>query len=67
MTVNTDLSPLENVYTLTEASKLWGKTEGALRSAIKSGKFTPIKEWRKAGRITLITKEAMERLYGKIE
>ena len=56
---------LEEVYTLNEAAELYGKSEGTLRSAIKSGKFLEKKDWRKAGRITLITKDAMERVYGK--
>lgn len=55
-----------NVMTVNEAAEMWGKTEGAIRAAIKAEKFIPGIDYRKAGRITLITREAMERVYGKI-
>ena len=56
---------LLQVYVLNEASKLWGITEGALRKAITSNRFYQ-NEYRKAGRITLISKAGMERVYGKL-
>ena len=58
---------LDNVLTVTEAAEKWGITEGAIRASIKSRKFIPYIDYRKAGRITLITSEAMERIYGEIE
>lgn len=57
---------LEEVLTATEAAAAWNLTEGAIRAAIKSNKFTLGTDYRKAGRITLITKEAMTRVYGEI-
>lgn len=60
-----EVNILNEVYTVTEASELWGKTEGTIRNAIKNGRFIENREWRKAGRITLITKEGLERVYGK--
>lgn len=56
-----------NVMTVNEAAELWGKTEGAIRAAIKAKKFILGVDYRKAGRITLITREAMERVYGELE
>lgn len=56
---------LSNVLTSNEAAELYGITEGALRSAMKTGKLQLGKDYRKSGRITLITKEAMEREYRK--
>ena len=56
---------INNVMTVSEAAKKWGITEGAIRKAIKSDKFIPGIDYRKAGRITLICREAMERVYGE--
>ncbi|WP_195264570.1 helix-turn-helix domain-containing protein [Clostridium sp. 1001275B_160808_H3] len=56
---------VDEVMTVNEAAEIWGKTEGAIRAAIKAKKFIPGVDYRKAGRITLITKEAMERVYGE--
>ena len=56
-----------NVMTVNEAAEIWGKTEGAIRAAIKAKKFIPGIDYRKAGRITLITRESMEKVYGKLE
>ena len=56
---------INNVMTVSEAAEKWGITEGAIRKAIKSRKFIPGIDYRKAGRITLICREAMERVYGE--
>ena len=45
---------INNVMTVSEAAGIWGITEGAIRKAIKSDKFVPGIDYRKAGRITLI-------------
>lgn len=58
---------LYKVFTPTEAAVLWGKEESAIRKAIQNGKFEQWVDYRKAGRITLITKEAMERVYGELK
>ena len=55
---------INNIMTVSEAAEIWGITEGAIRKAIKSGKFIPEIDYRKSGRITLICREAMERIYG---
>lgn len=56
---------IDEVMTVSEAATIWGKTEGAIRAAIKAKKFIVGVDYRKAGGITLITREAMERVYGK--
>ena len=56
---------INNIMTVSEAAEMWGITEGAIRKAIKSGKFIPNIDYRKAGRITLICREAMARVYGE--
>lgn len=58
------MNTLLEVMTATEAAEAWNLTEGAIRAAIKSNKFILGTEYRKAGRITLITREAMKRVYG---
>ena len=58
---------INEVMTVSEAATIFGKTEGAIRAAIKAKKFIPFVDYRKAGGITLITKEAMERVYGELE
>lgn len=54
---------INDVMTVSEAAKIFGKTEGAIRAAIKAKKFVPMVDYRKAGGTTLITKESMERVY----
>lgn len=56
---------LQDILTLSEAAKLWGKNESTIRERIRNGAFKEYTDYRKSGRITLITKEAMERVYGK--
>lgn len=58
---------LFNIYTTTEAALIWGLNESTVRKAIQKGKFKLGFEYRKAGRVTLITKEAMERVYGELK
>lgn len=58
---------LYNIYTSTEAALKWGLNESTVRKAIQTGKFNLGSEYRKAGRVTLITKEAMERVYGGLK
>ena len=56
---------INNIMTVSEAAETWGITEGAIRKAIKSNKFIPSIDYRKAGRITLICRDAMIRVYGE--
>ena len=53
--------------TVNEASEKWGITEGTIRAAIKRKDFVLGVDFRKAGRITLITTKAMIRVYGELE
>ena len=56
---------VNNIMTVSEAAEIWEKTEGALRAAIKSKKLIAGVDYRKAKGTTLITRETMERIYGK--
>ena len=58
---------INRVMTVNEAAKMWNISEGTIRAAIKRGKFIKDIDYRKAGRITLITKEAMIKVYGNVE
>ena len=57
---------LYKVFTLSEAALIWNKDESTIREALVK-KFIPYVEYRKAGRITFITRKAMERVYGELE
>ncbi|WP_194190392.1 helix-turn-helix domain-containing protein [Clostridium chrysemydis] len=58
---------LYQIYTATEASREWGLNESTVRKAIQNGKFKEGSDYRKSGKVTLITKEAMEKVYGSIK
>lgn len=66
---DTDSSELDNVYTISEASDLWEIPHMTLKSACagQRGCAPRFKPWemRKSGRVYLVTKAGMERLYGK--
>jgi len=60
---------LQDVLTASEAAQIYGLDESTLRRACTGQKGYPPRfnegEYRKAGRVWLITREAMERVYGK--
>lgn len=49
-----------------EAAEKWGLGESTLRSAVNRGRFHE-NEIRKSGKVWLVTRQGIERLYGKIE
>lgn len=55
-------SALYNVFTLNEAAAIWGKDESSVRKSLKKLRINY--DYRKAGRITFISKESMIKLYG---
>lgn len=65
------INVLEEVMTASEAAELWGKATITIQQACSGYKkfpprFTP-EECRKSGKIWLVTRAGMERLYGKPE
>lgn len=60
---------LEDVLTASEAADIYGLSESTLRRACLGQKGYPPRfqegEFRKSGRVWLITRQAMERVYGK--
>lgn len=57
---------INDIMTVNEAAKIFNVAESTIRYGIEVKKFIVGVDYRKAGRITLITKEAMERVYGKL-
>ncbi|MDU2491192.1 MAG: helix-turn-helix domain-containing protein [Clostridium celatum] len=55
---------LEDIMTINEAAKMWNVLESNIRYHINNGKLVSGIEYRKAGRITLITKRGMIKLFG---
>lgn len=56
---------LDDVYTFAEASQKWKLGESTLRSTVKSNRLVEGKDYKKSGKVWLITKEAMKKLYGE--
>ncbi len=52
--------------TFAEASKLWGLSDSTLRKAKHDGRFED-GEIRQSGGVWLVTRSAMERLYGELK
>ena len=55
---------IEEIMTINEAAKMWNVLESNIRYHINDGKLVSGIEYRKAGRITLITKRGMIKLFG---
>lgn len=62
MTTKTD--PFYGLLALNEAAAMWGKSDGTLRTFIRSGKLVEGVDVKKFGKQWVITRAAMERLYG---
>lgn len=56
-------NPLECVFTAAEAAERWYLSVSTVRNACLAGRFL-INEARKSGKTWLVTRAAMERLYG---
>lgn len=67
MTNNIFLSKIKEVITIREASELWKKDDSTLRKAFIAGeRFKRGYDCRQSGSTWLVTKYAMEKVYGKI-
>lgn len=62
------LSPLRVIYTTAEAADLWGRSAGYVRASAGGAGHMAARmheeERRKSGRVWLVTREAMERVFG---
>ena len=55
---------LAQVFTFSEAADLWNIHSSTLRHRVTSQKLLEGIDYKKSGKVWLITKSAMERLYG---
>jgi hypothetical protein len=58
-------TPFDGLMSFSDASELWGLSESTLRKAISYGKIIPGVDARKYGKQWVITRESMEREYGR--
>lgn len=58
-------TPFDDLMSFSDASALWGLSESALRKAVNYGKIVPGVDARKYGKQWIVTRQAMEREYGK--
>nr|DAF02183.1 MAG TPA: hypothetical protein [Caudoviricetes sp.] len=55
----------DDIMTIAEASERFGRAASTLKQACLSGRLVEGEECRKSGGVLLVTKQGMERLYGK--
>jgi hypothetical protein len=55
---------LAQVYTFSEAAELWNIDSSTLRHRVTSEKLLEGIDYKKSGKVWLITRSAMQRLYG---
>jgi hypothetical protein len=55
---------LNEVLTASEAARLWSLDESTIKRACQQGRFER-DEYRHAGRVWLVLRSAVERLYGE--
>lgn len=58
-------SPFDELMSFKEAAELWGLDDSTLRKAVSSGKIVENIDAKKFGKQWVITKTAMERIFGK--
>ena len=56
---------LNDIMTFSEASEKWGLGESTLRSVVRTDKLKEGIDYRKSGKVWIISKEAMYKLYGE--
>lgn len=64
-TVNSRIIVLNDVMTFSEAAEKWNIDSSTLRKLVNTDKLIKDVDYRKSGSVWLITKEAMEKVYGK--
>ena len=61
------MSDINNIMTFSEAAERWNISISTLRMMARTNRAINGVDIRKSGKVWLITKECMERLYGEIE
>lgn len=60
-----DINNINEIMTFAEAAKKWHLNDSTLRKLITTNKLKENIEYRKSGKVWLITKNAMEKIYGE--
>ena len=55
---------IDEVMTFAEATVLWGLADSTLRKMVHDNRLVEGKDYRKSGKVWIITKAAMKKLYG---
>lgn len=58
---------INEIMTFAEATEKWGLADSTLRKLVKTDKIKENVDYRKSGKVWLITKSAMEKIYGEIK
>jgi len=67
MTMEEKADLMDYMMTFSEAAEKWGLDSSTLRKLIKTNKVKEGKDYKRSGSTWLITREAMERIYGKLK
>jgi hypothetical protein len=62
-----NMNDLFDILTLQEAGELWNKDDSTLRRVIAGPQFVENTDYRKSGKVYLVRRAAMERVYGAIQ
>ena len=60
-----DINNIKTVLTFAEASYRWGLNDSTLRKLVNTNKLQENIDYRKSGKVWLITEEAMFKIYGE--
>ena len=60
-----DINNIKTVLTFAEASHRWGLNDSTLRKLVNTNKLHENIDYRKSGKVWLITEEAMLKVYGE--
>lgn len=59
------ISKLNGIYSFSEASEKWGLDSSTLRKLVKTPKVTEGVDYKKSGKVWLVTDDCMRRIYGE--
>lgn len=61
------MSPFTDLLSFKDAAKEWGIDDSTLRKAVAAGRLVDGEDVRKFGKQWIVTRSAMERVFGKKE
>jgi len=65
MSQEKELNYLYSVMTFSEATERWGLGESTLRAMVRDSRLEENKDYRKSGKVWIITEAAMIEIYGE--